>query len=301
LKIHAVSVDLISQSTILDATIRRDGWASSDGLADERWNEIVEPLAKSYHKIAAAASTQTGPLLARLTVRALPGTILFGSEGSQKLVDASGMSTWEVPVSRQYSLRSRLPGYQPINMDFFLSGDREIDLQQRKDPRWSLDASLTNLSTPRLDVSGSLDPAIFFRFGLSTSLVALAISSGGLFTSEPLSVVSFQGGVYLTPEDSVIRLYWGLGAFMRIVTASGETPYIDTLSPWGQTMVFGGEASPFAGGAFFVEWTPTFYATTVPDLLKAALGSGNVPPGWVFYADSAAELLSLRIGYRWKL
>jgi len=302
LKVHAISRDMISQTTVLDATIQRDGWASSDNLADEDWNEIVGPLARSYHKVAAAATVETGPVLARLTIRALPGTLIFGPGGSKKLVGGDGTAFWDLSSDRTYSIRSRLLTYQPVSMGFFLNGDREIDLAQKKDAQWSFDASLMNLSTPRIGISGTLDPrGVFIRLGLSTSLLSIDLASGGLLRSDPLSTLLLQVGLYLTPEDSFVRLYWGLGAFLRVATPEGATPYIDQLSPWGQSMILGGEMFRSARGAFFVEWTPTFYATDVPELLEAALGSGNAPTGWIFNAKSVEELLAFRIGYRWNL
>ena len=303
LRVHATSRDLAEKITVLNATIQREGWSSSQDIADEGWDEIVRPVAQGYHAVAAAAAVGTGPALARLTVRALPGTILLGPEGSQqKKVGKNGLAAWDVPVLRQYSLTARLAGYHPVTESIFLTSDREIDLQQVKDPTWSFEAALVDMSIPGIEISRAVIPGVaFVRLGLATSLITLDLSAPGLFGSDPLSVLSLQFGLYFTSEDAFVRLYAGVGAFARLVHPLGVAPFLDQLAPAGVAGVFGGEIFPSSRGAFFVEWTPRVYKTDFPDLLKAALGTGDPRPGWFIGTNSAAELLSMRIGYRWNL
>jgi hypothetical protein len=76
---------------------------------------------------------------------------------------------------------------------------------------------------------------------------------------------------------------------------------LDPLAPGGLQFALGVEVAGGSRGRFFLEYVPQFFSTRFPVLLEASLGAGDPPPGWLFGTASAADLLSLRIGYRWKL
>jgi hypothetical protein len=303
LRLAARSSDLLTNAIVLDTAVTRSGWGSSQDLAVEEWAEIVQPIAGHYHRFAAVAATGThGPMLATVTVRALPGTRITGLGEPALIVDQSGTASREMPAARQYELGAILRGYIYSRTSIFLSADRVVSLPQKPESVWSLDASLEDRAYPGVSLGWSPDPGrTTFRLGIQTYLFGLAFDSSEAVSSAPLSNIFLLAEVSPRTELGLLRSYLALEVFLRIDHPSGSTPWIDVLSPGGVKTIFGLELRTSPGGGFFLEYVPTLYFTQVPDYFEAALGAGSLPPGWFFGTSSALNLLSFRAGYRWQL
>ena len=152
-----------------------------------------------------------------------------------------------------------------------------------------MEASLKDLGYPGFDVTRFLSPNLaWLRLGITTYGVGLALisqssdqngSSGSAFTSNPLTNVVFQGGIYLGPDDQLFRFYSGFGCFLRVLHAPGLPLQLEPISWGGFQVTVGTEIGRTPTGRFFFEYTPMFYVVSMPSLFQASLGTGNTPPG----------------------
>jgi hypothetical protein len=301
LKLAVQSFDLISNDVVLDTTVAREGWQSPLDLALEPWDDIARPIAGHYHKVDIAVA-QEGPLLAVLSITALPGTRISGLGGPPLVADESGTASREVPSSRQYTLGASLAGYHFESRQIFLEADKVISFDQKPESRWTVEAALQDRGYPGISLAWSPTPGVFsLKLGITTYLVGLAFDSAGAFSSQPMSEVILQASTYWFAGTSFFRFYTADAFYLRIDHPEGSTPSVDSLSFGGIRGVLGAELMVSPPGSLFFEYAPTVYFGINPDLFKAALGPDKTPPGWVFNPTSAMNLLSFRAGYRWQL
>jgi hypothetical protein len=155
---------------------------------------------------------------------------------------------------------------------------------------------------PSVDVSRFFIPSLLYvKLGITSYAVGLAFTNTQTFTSNPLTNLVLQTGIYLGPEDRLLRPYANLGAFLRIVTAPGTLVGIDPLSWGGLQFSIGTEIGRSPRGRFFFEYQPMLYAVSVPGLFQASFGNGNPPAGWSFSQTGASNYLCFRFGFRWML
>jgi hypothetical protein len=300
-KLGIRSFDLLSSTMVAELSLTRTGWGSPGGLAQESWEDVAQAIAGKFPPVEAAAPADAGLPEARLTVTALPGSIVTGLGKTPLRIEADGSASAMLPAMREYVLRTTLAGFTPVTQRVFLSTDRDVSMDQKKSSQWGLELSLLDGQAPGVDITMAIPAfSLFLRLGFSTYAVGLALSSTSVLTNEPLTNIALQAGVYLGPEDRVFRLYLALGAFARVVHAKDTTPVLDQLAPLGLRFMIGSELPGPPQGRFFFEYTPTLCATSVPDVFRAALGENN-SPGWIFGPSMAASLISFRIGYRWQL
>jgi hypothetical protein len=294
-------VDLLSNSTVADTSATRTSWTSPASLPGETWADVVEAVAGKFPMVESAALPAAEEQLARLMVTALPGSVVTGLGAAPMRIDANGSALRMLPTAREYSLRTTLPGYMVVTQKIFLSGDRQLVIEQKKSPRWGLDVSLSDSRAPGMDITMSFPSrSLFARLGVTTYALALALSQTEVFLSDPLTNVELRAGIYLSPEDRFFRFYAGLGGFARIVHAKDTSPMFDPVAPLGFMFLLGAEVPVSARGRLFFEYTPSMYLTNIPDTLRASLGSDDLP-GWLFASSEGFNLLSFRIGYRWPL
>jgi hypothetical protein len=297
LKVRAF--DLVSGAAVSDLTVARTAWGSPGTLAQETWADVVPAAAGKFPMVLSAEATSTGPVLARLTVQALPGSVITGL-GAPLKVGPDGSAERMLAPYHEYALRVSLPGYRPVTERIFLSVDRMLTLKQEAPPRRGLELSLTDARAPGIDMTIQADQTFFIRFGLTTYAIGLALSQTEVLLNDPLTILALQAGHYLSPEDQFWRTYLGVGGFLRVVHAAGWSPMLDPVGPLGLRFVAGLEVPLSARGRVYFEYTPTLYYTSVPDAFRAALGP-NDTPGWWFGPTYAVTIFSFRIGYRWPL
>lgn len=301
-RIRVRGFDLRAQAMKFDSTITREGELSPAELPFEKWDDVVSLVTSSISSGESLGQGTAGPQEVTLTVRALPGTLITGPGGAKSRAGNDGFASLTFPAPGEYSLHATLSGYYPVSRRFFLSGNREVFLEQTPHSWWALDASLLQMGYPSFDVSRFIIPSSFYmKLGITSYFVGLAFTDTQAFTSNPLTNLVLQTGIYLRPEDVLFRPYVNLGMFLRIVTAPGTLVGIDPLSWGGLQVSIGTEIGRAPRGRFFFEYQPMLYAVSVPGLFQATFGSGNPPSGWSFSQNGAANYLCFRFGYRWSL
>jgi hypothetical protein len=295
------AADLLSNSTIADFSTTRATWVSPAALPGETWADVVGVVAGKFPMVESAAAPAADEQLVRLTISAMPGSVVTGLGPQPLRIDSSGTAFRMVPAPREYSLRTSLPGYTAVSQRIFLSGDRQIEVQQRKPPRWGLDVSLSDSRVPGMDLTMSIPTtSLFVRLGFTTYLLALSLGPMGPFASQPLTNVEFRAGIYLSPEDRYFRFSLGFGGFARIVHANNASPMFDPVSPAGGLVFVGTEVPVSSRARLYIEYTPSIYLSGIPEALRASLGPDNAP-GWIFTAFGGFNLLSFRVGCRWPI
>ncbi len=301
-QLHVRGFDVRAQEMKFDTTLTRESDLSPSELPFEKWNDVVSLVTSSLSSGELQGQGTPGPQEVTLTVRALPGTLITGPGGTRAQAGKDGFALLSFPAPGEYSLHATLSGYYPLTSRFFLGGDREVFLEQTPASWWAIDASLLEMGYPSFDVSRFIIPnSLYVKLGITTYAVGLALTDTQAFTSNPLTNLVLQTGIYLGPEDMLLRPYVNLGAFLRIVVAPGTLVGIDPLSWGGLQFSIGTEIGRSPRGRFFFEYQPMFYAVSVPGLFQASFGSGNPPSGWSFSQNGAANYLCFRTGYRWAL
>jgi hypothetical protein len=305
IRLHARGFDLLAQTAAFDQTMQREGPFATMGLPFESWSDLVElvqPALSSRGTRAASAPARRHE--AALSIRAEPGTEVLGPQGKKAVAGSDGVALLRLTTPAEYSLRSTKPGFYPDTSRLFLTGDRELTLHQVRASRWAIDASLLQMGYPGMDGTYFIIPNwLYVKLGLTTYLVGLAFTDTQVITSNPLTNIVLQTGVYLRREDVLFRPYIGAGAFVRFVHAPGVLVGIDPLSWGGLQASLGTEIGSSPRGRFFVEFQPMLYASSIPGLFQASLsGTGhNQLIGWAFWPNGALNLLCVRFGYRWML
>ena len=300
-KIGIRAYDVRSSTLVTELVRERTGWGSPAGLAREGWEDVVQVVAGKFPMVERPAPLDASVPHARLTVSALPGSILTGLGKTPVRIESDGSASLELPALQEYVLRTSLAGFLPVTQRFFLSADREIRVEQARESRWGLQLALLDGRAPGLDVTMAFPAqSLFLRLGFSTYVAALTLSEKDIFVSQPLTNLHLQGGLYLSAPDRFARFYLGLGAFLRVVHARGSALTLDAISPFGLHAIVGSELSIFSKGRIYLEYTPTIFQTDLPDVFRAALGQESVP-GWLFGKGEVVSLFSFSVGYRLRL
>jgi hypothetical protein len=306
-RLRAQGYDVLTQQAVFDQGLEREGAFSATSLPFETWSDLVEVAGPVLPPGTATPSTATapaGPHEAALSIRAEPGTEVLGPQGKKAVAGSDGVALLRLTTPAEYSLRSTKPGFYPDTSRLFLTGDRELTLHQVRASRWAIDASLLQMGYPGMDGTYFIIPNwLYVKLGLTTYLVGLAFTDTQVITSNPLTNIVLQTGVYLRREDVLFRPYINAGAFVRFVHAPGVLVGIDPLSWGGLQASLGTEIGSSPRGRFFVEFQPMLYASSIPGLFQASLsGTGhNQLIGWAFWPNGALNLLCVRFGYRWML
>jgi len=294
------SRDVLSGSTVIDTSLRRQAGEkiSVMSLPYERWDDLSALISGAYPPREAADMPVRDRGSALLTVRALPGTILAFSGGTQATVGPDGTSEVTLPVPAAYELRAAHAGSASVLRTLFIQSDRELSIEQAPVSRFAVDVSAL-ICWPGLAVSFFPVPErMFVRAGLTTYLVGLALRPGEVFSSDPLTNLDLLAGLYFSPGYAAVRVYAAFGGFLRFVHAPESPMRIEPLAPAGFATALGLETRIGASVRFFAEYEPMLYRTAAPELLRSTLRSSA---GWVFSYDAAFQLLSFRIGMRWPL
>jgi hypothetical protein len=304
------SFEISRQRQGIDQTIGREGKLSVFALPFERWIDVTDLMLGEYPSAAATVPPES-PRSAAITVRALPGTRIVFSGVPAVTVDADGRAEITLGVPAPYSLRATRDGYHDETRSLFLSEDREIEIAQKADFAWTVEATLKDFGYPGFDAAWFYVPSfLWLRMGFTTYALGLNLqsqsssdsgSAGSVFSSNPLTNLVLQAGIYITPKDRLFRMYAEAGAFLRIFHDPGWQLRLEPISWGGFQLALGTEILPSHDGAFFLEYVPMVYFTPHSNLFRASIGTSDSAPGWIFTPAAAISLLSFRAGYRWFL
>jgi hypothetical protein len=297
-----LSYDVVYKRFVINRSLRRDAPFSLMDLPRETWDDLVPLVVQGYPPVPPDDLATGPPASAALTVRALPGTRITGLTAAPLTVGESGEAVVELPSPASYSFRASLPGRFPSSRSIYLDGQTEVTLVQEKSPRVSLDLTLSDGFYPGASVALLMSPLpIFVRLAVTSFRVGLTpFSDQGLFTSLPLSRTAILLGYSFGEEDSYWRFTTAVGPVIRLTWPPGGSLTQDALAPLGLQFAAGVDIPLGPAARFFLEYTPTLYATPYPKLFKASFAKSE-PPGYAFFSSSALSTLSFRYGVRWLL
>jgi hypothetical protein len=289
------SFDLVTRKRVVDRTFTRDAALRARDLELRFWDEAAADLAAGYR------SVENGT---RVTIHGAPATIVTGLPGPRLVLDAQGRTDVVLPNPSLYSIRATHRLYQPLNLTFSLKDvPVDVDLAQVPAPRYVVDAALVTLNF--LSVGGGmyvLPNYAYVKLGLTTYLAGLAFGGdkeGGVFVSEPLTVLRLEAGSYVNPPDAAIRYYGGVGGLLRLVHAR-DFFGLEPIAPFGLQAVVGLEGRPWPKASAFFELTPTWYIARDADLLSA-----SYPTDYSFagarVASGVIDFAQYRVGVRFHL
>jgi len=300
-RVHVRSVAIAGEDVVIDQDVTVNGSLSATALAETDWSPIASLLAHAYQTTARRPPAAPLQGSVRLVIHGRPGTSVSVRGGPSARLDAGGSASLELHAPGQYDLHASAAGYVPQTQRLFLTANREISLDLRPDPRWALSLSVVDLGYPGASLGWVFVPdKLFVSLGFTTFVAGLALDQQEVISSRPLTNFLLQAGAYILPTDAAVRPYFTFGGFVRFVDSAAYVG-LDPLSPWGLQFVLGAELGGQAHGKLFLEWTPQLFVTQYATFLQASLGTGSTPPGWSFFGTGAADILTLRIGYRWLL
>ncbi len=300
------SYDLLSQTVLLDETLAFEADLRAMGELTGKWEPLVSLILEKLHlsgsQPAQAAAAQ-GPRVSLLTIKARAGTVITGLPAGNLTMGIEGTATVSLDAPASYTFRSEVKGFEPVTTRIFLDGDREVEIPQRAEKKWSADITFSNAFFPGAAGRFYLIPGwMFVEADFTAYLFGLQLDSDRMEYSFPLTTFGAQFGGYLNAEDSLFRFYGGAGAFLRVMwdfTSATSPVRLDPLSPFVVQLAFGTELAIAGDFRFFAELTPLWYVSRYPDLLQASLNSDSFLYFWIpLGAISAANL---RFGVRWLL
>jgi hypothetical protein len=309
-RLRVKSYDLTSGRTTITQGISREGRLTVFDLPFEKWQDLAG-LVKDAYPVTPSSAITPGQRSALLEVKALPGSSV-GIPGTPPVTaDSDGIAELTLSTPAEYTVTATLDGYHEAKTRLFLAEDRTVELEQKADSTWSVEASMQDFGYPGFSARWFPTPGLFWvRAGLTTYLLGLDLRSqgsdstdtGSVISSNPLTNISVAAGIYFTPKDRLFRGYAEAEIFLRVFHPPDITPRLEPVSGGGFRLAVGTELAPWAPqGAFFLEYTPTVYLTGLQSLFKASLGQYDIPPGWLFPPGAAINLLTFRVGYRWFL
>jgi hypothetical protein len=297
-RIRVLSYDLLYTTRIDFSVSRHEPFAMMD-VYRERWEDIVPLVVKTYPPLGPADYAKGPPSPIPLRIRALPGTVISGLSPHPLTVGSGGVISVDLPSPAPYSLRAALSGYLPSLFSFYYQGEAEITVNQVRPPWLFVDLAFLDGLYPGVSVTATTSPFPgFLRLGFTTFRVGIVLGNS-LFSSLPLSQFTLLAGLYVSPEDSPTRVYFGVGPLLRVSQPS-DSLVADQLLPWGIQTVAGIEFTVAPKLRFMIEYAPTLYATPNPDAFSFYFShndSGSfpyigIPPSF------ALDFLEVRMGLR---
>jgi hypothetical protein len=301
--LRASSYDLIGQAMAFSFELRKPMRRGAVDLERDFWDE-VNAAVDGYYSQAAANRTVSGEVL----FQARPGTRIVGAGPSPLVADAEGLARAEIQVPSTLSVRATRPGSYPLEAKYYLNlAQNTVKLEQNPGPRFAIEAYLNNLVFPGFEFSYYLIPGLFYlRTGLTTYLFGLLLSDSGsetadsLVVSKPLNLLDLGIGTYLNDADRDLRVYAGLGAFLRLITSLVHVG-LEPIAPWGLQAALGLEYSQHPARRFYLEFTPLLYFTSKPDLMFASFSPNYSLAGYAFLPWGVFYFLNVRLGFRWQI
>jgi hypothetical protein len=301
--VRASSYDLIGQAMAFAFELRKPMRRGAVDLERDFWDE-VNAAVDGYYSQAAANRTVSGEVL----FQARPGTRIIGAGPGPLVADADGLARAEVQVPTTLSVRATRLGQYPLEAKYYLNlPQTTVKLEQSPGSRFAVEAYLNNLIFPGFEFSYYLIPGLFYlRTGLTTYLFGLLLTDSGskaadsLVISRGLNLLDLGIGIYLNDADRDLRVYAGLGAFLRLMTSLVHVG-LEPIAPWGLEAALGLEYSRRPARRFYLELTPLLYFTSRPQLMFASFSPDYSLAGYAFLPWGVFHFLNLRLGFRWQI
>ena len=293
--------DVAAKSMRLDHTVSMDADLDARNAARERWYDLVDSVSETYPTIG-GASGRPEPKRIVLTLHALPGTRITGAPGGPITTGPEGTARISMREAATCALHAELTGYFPAERSVFVDSDRDLYLPQEPRSLLSVETGFENAFSPSVAAVLSFIPEVaWLRFGITGFGFGLALDETQAVKSIPLWNLSLQAGMYFLPADSPVRVYAGLGPFVRLVQLPGTALRADPISPAGIQAAVGAELKAGARARLFLEYAPVFYLSAFPDLLAQSFPDNQPPAGYIFTSAGALSFFDIRFGVRWLL
>jgi hypothetical protein len=303
------SYDVLLKQYVIEGKLQLEAAFELPDPPASTWTKLVGMVAGAYppldtaQPVRAAVSDRPASWtkdLATLTLHAVPGTVVEGLDGEPRTVGEDGTLKEAVRSPATYRLTATHPDQLQLATTFYLEDDREISLPQHRLARWSVDAGLYGMSFPQVEGSYFIVPGwLYARAGLMTYIAGLAFSDNEMFWSSMLSTLSVRIGTYaILPQESWFRPYVGAGFLLRIAHDALFFG-IEPIAPVAFQLTLGFEVSPWPRSRFFLEWLPTEYPTSYPDLFAASMPHDS--DAMIFLPFAVLDMGGFRVGWRWML
>jgi hypothetical protein len=293
--------DVAAKSMRVDHTVSMDADLDARNAARERWYDLVDSVSEAYPTISGAPG-RPGSRGIVLTVHALPGTRVTGVPGGPVTTGPEGTARIAMREAATCALRAELTGYFPAERSVFVDADRDLYFPQEPRSPLSVETGFENAFSPSLAAVLSFIPGVaWLRFGITGFGFGLVLDETQAVKSIPLWNLSVQAGMYFLPADSPVRVYAGLGPFVRLVQLPGAALRADPISPAGIQAAVGAEVRAGARARLFLEYAPVFYLSAFPDLLAQSFPGNQPPAGYIFTSAGALSFFDIRFGVRWLL
>jgi len=294
--------DMAAKSMRVDHTVSMDADLDARGAARERWSDLVDSVSKTYPGVRGAPAGSPGTRGILLTVHALPGTRITGGPGGPITTGPEGTARITMKEAAACDLHAELTGYVPAERSVFVDADRDLYLPQEPRSPLSVETGFENSFSPSVAAVLAVVPELaWLRLGVTAFGFGLVLDETQAVKSIPLWNLSLQAGMYFLPMDSPVRLYAGLGPFVRLVQLPGSALRTDPISPAGVQAAVGAELRAGPRARLFLEYAPVFYWSAFPDLLAQSFPGNQPPAGYVFTSVGAVSFFDIHFGVRWLL
>ncbi len=245
-----------------------------------------------------------------LTVTAFPGTVVSGLPQGPVAIDNSGRLDTSVPSSSALVLLAALPGhYREVETIFVGIDPMVVAFEQIEQATFGIDVRISSLQFPGIRFWYYAIPGtLFLRGGIMTQYFGVfpIDNSERLFqTGSPLSFLSVDAGVYLTPAERPFRAYGGAGGYLRIIHPSVSEIARDRDAASGAlTFTLGGEYAVGRQLRFLIEYEPALIFADDPQrFIDASFVRNRFPdgdvPGIVTLDRNVIDLRNVWLGVRW--
>jgi hypothetical protein len=255
-------LDMLTGQIALDKTVEKTYRRGARDLQRENWEDFTGPIAE-YYLTALSKDINRGTLY----FEALPGTRIQGSAWKRLKVAKDGQTSTDVPLPATLPYRAIKPGYLPVEGQIYMDQTEKIvSLPQEQGARFGFDLYLNNLTFPGFDFIYFFVPdSVFGKVGMLTYLLGIDLDDGdrdegNVFVSHTLSHCNLSLGFYLNAPDRYVRPYVSVGAFWRIITASGYWG-LEPIAPFGAQPTFGIEYSRLPNRKIYLDFSPYVYWT----------------------------------------
>jgi len=295
-------LDMLTGQIALDKTVEKTYRRGARDLQRETWEDFTDPIAE-YYLTALSKDINRGTLY----FEALPGTRIQGSAWKRLKVAKDGQTSADVPLPATLPYRAIKPGYLPVEGQIYMDQTEKIvSLPQEQGARFGFDVYLNNLTFPGFDFIYFFVPdSVFGKFGMLTYLLGIVLDDGEryegrAFVSHTLSHYNLSLGFYFNASDRYIRPYFSVGAFWRIITASGYWG-LEPIAPFGAQPTFGFEYSRNPNRKVYFDYSPYIYWTGSREntfLMLASFPPDREPSGYLPIGKILIHLANFRFGVR---
>ncbi|MFP4551937.1 MAG: hypothetical protein ACLFNT_14115 [Spirochaetales bacterium] len=292
---RAVAFDLVARKYLFEIEGQAEQEPRTRDLAKRYWSEIATLLDQTLQTVIPGTE---------IHFEGAPGTTISGITDEPIVLDGDGRASRVLINPNYHEYRANRIGFYPVE-GVLIIGDAPatVRLDQIEATRNTIDFGLTTLNFPTFTYRYDVIPQWIFA-GTSLTSYSLGFSfadrgnGAGILVTLPLQELRVIGGGFFLPVDAPIRPYGALFVGTRLVTAS-QFFGLDPLTRVQAGLHLGAEFPLRWSLTGYVEWFPTMFFSSEPDLLFAAYPLGMRP--LITQTEIGhIEYEGFRVGVRWR-